>query len=87
LWELAFDEHGRTISPSAGTIASAIHEGGVTDLFVFVHGWNVDRADARAMFHRFSDSIGSVAQMSWIRSARPGVLGVIWSSIARPGRR
>jgi acylphosphatase len=83
-WELLLDERGRTVDRGADAIASGIQESGITDLFILVHGWKVDRANARSMFQRFTASTAAVAQMSWIRSARVGALGVIWPSIAWP---
>jgi len=95
-WELAFDDEGHVIDMRSGRVVAvpdaavrlerALDDAGITDLFVIVHGWNSDRADARRFYNDFFIAFSDVLPLSPLaRSRRPGALGVFWPSKAFAG--
>lgn len=86
-WEIEFDRDGRYVNPSeASRRIDAIVQGGVTDLFVFSHGWNNDRTRAREIYRDFFTAARRVLDRtpSAAAAARSGIVGVIWPSILFP---
>ena len=88
-WTLWFDEKGRAQDAARvdRMIATELAASGVTDLFVFSHGWNNDQATARHLYERF------FAQMERLIEARPttlragvtiGTAGVFWPAMYWP---
>lgn len=81
VWELKFDEKGglRSGRGFAGEVASS----GVTDLFVFSHGWNTSEEDARKtcadMFPLIADAARGVAGLGQL-----GFASVFWPSLWFP---
>ena len=52
-WELQFDEKGKvTGGTSVADLVAGVAGRGVTDLFVFSHGWNEDEDSARRLYAR-----------------------------------
>lgn len=85
-WEVEFDGDGRPLDPAqSSSRVQEIARHGLTDLFVFSHGWNNDHADARELYRRFFESARRVldAQAS-APSTRQGIVGVLWPSILFP---
>jgi hypothetical protein len=78
-WEIHFDENGKAkhFVDDVGT--------GVTDLFVFSHGWNNDYNDAKDLYTRYFEVLADVLIK---HGAKPevavGVAGVFWPSILWP---
>ena len=78
-WEMHFDENGNAkhFMDDVGT--------GVTDLFVFAHGWNNDFNDAKDLYTRYFEVMADVLIT---HGGRPGVAvgvaGVFWPSILWP---
>jgi hypothetical protein len=85
-WELEFDDNGQPVSPQAlASCAREAAEQGVTDLFVFSHGWNNAPHKARALYDQFFSSARNVLDARSIEANRkPAVAGVIWPSILFP---
>ncbi len=71
--EAKFDKNGQLESQVA-------LPAGVTDLFVISHGWNNDAAEALALYTRFFQNFGAVAQPGDLTGRSLAVIGVIWPS-------
>ncbi|GAA4487241.1 alpha/beta hydrolase [Rhodococcus olei] len=75
-WELSFDRDGDVDGVAAQTLTAEAGEAGITDLVVFSHGWNNDRAVARRLYDNW---LGLLApQLGDDR--RVGFVGVLWPS-------
>jgi hypothetical protein len=78
-WEVGFDERG---TPNRGEVDALLAElpgRDLTDLFVFAHGWNSDRGQARRIYQRYLQQVpGLLARGGG--QARVGSLGVVWPS-------
>jgi hypothetical protein len=83
-YELDFNADG-TLNDVAGHgdggLPAAVAAGGITDLFVFSHGWNNGVDSARdlyqAMFSLLADQIGA-------HTATSAAVGVVWPSLLFP---
>ena len=85
-WELRFDEHGRLTDANAGErLIGDLPAQGLTDLFVFSHGWNNDRAAARDLYARYFAEMRALLDRADLpgtrREASIGAVGVIWPSM------
>jgi hypothetical protein len=88
-WILAFDKNGQ---PSdVGAISRSIAEvkqEGITDLFIFSHGWNNDRSAATKLYQDFFGEMSKLLEDQRFPRKKPaariGVAGVIWPSILWP---
>ena len=61
--------------------------GGITDLFIFSHGWNNDRDTAERLYRGFFGQLRKVVDDPALpkrRQARIGTAGVFWPSILWP---
>lgn len=77
-WEVRFDEQGDG-DPANATAVSEIAAAGITDLFVFSHGWNNNRAVARSLYDGwFGQLAPQLAQAT--RPVTAGLVGVYWPS-------
>src|ERR1044071_4435142 len=87
-WELAFDAQGQPRDRAAiDTFVAEVPARGLTDLFIFSHGWNNDRATARFLYKAFFNQLRKVvddATPPRRRQATIGTAGVIWPSILFP---
>jgi len=85
-WEIEFDAEGQVArTAEADRIAREIAAQHVTDLFLFSHGWNNDRRDARSLYERFFAAARDVLTVRAVRAGvTVGVAGVIWPSILFP---
>jgi hypothetical protein len=87
-WEAAFDDDGKPQDSTAAAHAVAeIKAAGLTDLFVFSHGWNNDRTDAQKLYDGFFQQIRNLiddARFPKKRVASCGIIGVFWPSILWP---
>jgi hypothetical protein len=78
-WEIHFDEEGNA-KHFVGNVGV-----GVTDLFVFSHGWNNDHNDAKDLYTRYFEQMSAVLLERGVRpGVRVGVAGVFWPSILWP---
>ena len=83
--EIAFDDDGRPLdAQQASRNVDEIAQSNLTDVFIFSHGWNNDRSDAREVYRRFFESARRVLEARPAPSSRPGIVGVLWPSILFP---
>src|SRR5438067_11378737 len=58
---------------------------GVTDLFVFSHGWNNNLDEARGLYDRFfkcmRDTIDQCGKRAGVEDRKFAVLGILWPSM------
>ena len=86
-WSLPFDEEGRP-SNDVTAFLEQIPSTDLTDLFIFSHGWNNDRATAMALYAGFFGEVRKLVDNSAISKkidAAIGVAGIVWPSILFPG--
>ena len=50
-WEISFDEQGKPNQGEVDALLAELPGEDLTDLFVFSHGWNNDRGQARRLYH------------------------------------
>jgi hypothetical protein len=88
-WALEFAKDATPID--AGAIDRMVNEvkgAGLTDLFIFSHGWNNDRTAAMSLCTRFFEEIGKIVRDGGVPKKQPaakiGLAGVIWPSILWP---
>ncbi|MET8545367.1 hypothetical protein ABZW03_32730 [Kitasatospora sp. NPDC004799] len=83
VWDLVFDENGVLASPAAGGFLDEVAAEGVTDLFVFSHGWGNSVDQARGlygeMFPMIRDAGSGAANLGTV-----GFAGVFWPSLWFP---
>jgi hypothetical protein len=88
LWLVHFDASGKLKNRTAlQTLVTEAAQKQLTDLFVFSHGWNNDEKTARKLYDAFFGEVSALLGSRTIqkkRTARVGVLGVIWPSILWP---
>ena len=78
-WEVGFDERGNPDPGEAVALLAELPGKDLTDLFVFSHGWNSDRGQARRLYQLYFQEVpGLLAQGG--SQARVGTLGVVWPS-------
>jgi hypothetical protein len=80
-WEAEFDEDG--VAVDAAAIDALVDEAsaGVTDLFLFSHGWNNDHAMARDLYQRFFTQMQAVLAARPATAAKIGTVGIFWPSM------
>ena len=78
-WELTFDADGDVDQGERDRLLSEVRQRGVSDLIVFSHGWNNQRAGATRLYSRFFAPIPRLAPKAAI-----GYAGVIWPSMEFP---
>ncbi|HKQ01041.1 MAG TPA: serine-threonine protein kinase, partial [Actinomycetes bacterium] len=49
-WEVSFDERGKPDQGDVDKLLGELPDRDLTDLFVFSHGWNNDRGQARRLY-------------------------------------
>lgn len=77
--EVTFDAEG-DLDGTAQTVLSDLRDEGVTDVLVFSHGWNNDRATARRLYERFFGEVRTVLDEHGRPDRSLGVLGIYWPS-------
>lgn len=84
-WIVEFDERGDRVAPAnERAFRRDVVDADLTDLFVFVHGWNNSRGTALDRYTRFFATVRDLlgdATLRQGREARIGVGGVLWPSI------
>lgn len=87
-WELRFDKNAKPVDKTAlDTFLREVKDQGLTDLFVFSHGWNNDPATARRLYKGFFGEVRKLLDNAGIakqRQVKAGTAGVIWPSILLP---
>lgn len=79
-FELELDKQGAAVDP--GAVAAAIagfRQSGATDLFVFSHGWNNHKTEARDLYTRFFERV-EAGLLPALAGRSFGVLAVLWPS-------
>ena len=83
VWDLVFNEKGRLTAPAVDAFLGEVAGEGITDLFMFSHGWGASETSARdlynAMFPLIRDAAGGVAGIE-----RLGFAGIYWPSLWFP---
>jgi hypothetical protein len=79
-WEISFDEHGKPNQGEADAVARELPGEDLTDLFVFSHGWNNDRGQARRLYQLYFQQVPGLLAQGGAQDARVGTLGVVWPS-------
>lgn len=87
VWDLAFDEKGRLTAPPRDALLDEIvtlgFTEGVTDLFVFSHGWGTSQQSARDLYDDMFPLIRDAATGA-PGIGRLGFAGVYWPSLWFP---
>jgi hypothetical protein len=78
-WEVGFDEHGKPDRGEVDTLLAELPGKNLTDLFVFAHGWNSDRRQARRLYQLYFGQLPGLLTRGG-GQARVGTLGVVWPS-------
>jgi pimeloyl-ACP methyl ester carboxylesterase len=81
-FEVEFDKNGELFTPDAEQEAvEFLAQAGMTDLFVFSHGWNNDIADARDLNRRFFAAVDQRLQSGFPADGRKfAILTLFWPS-------
>src|SRR6266508_3102568 len=83
-WQFEFGQSGERMSvPPIATLKQEMTAAGITDLFMFSHGWNNSHAVARDLYGRMFGEIASIArgQPGLRPSTTIGVSGVVWPAL------
>ena len=87
-WEVAFDENGQPVDPAAlDTLVAEAPAQGLSDLFIFSHGWNNDPQMARSLYERFFEQVQQLLasrQVTLPPGTTIGTVGVLWPSMRWP---
>src|SRR4051794_32194681 len=86
-WLVSFDKQGNPEDAGAiDRLIAGLASEKITDLFIFSHGWNNDRAAALALYNRFLGEMRKVLDSKPVKSrtTRIGIAGVVWPSILGP---
>jgi pimeloyl-ACP methyl ester carboxylesterase len=80
-WDVVFDADGDIDTGLRDTLLTEVAAHGVTDLYVFSHGWNNDRGTARRLYDGFLGLLaGQLAAAPADPPVVPGFTGVFWPS-------
>src|SRR5829696_6665716 len=79
-WEISFDEHGKASQAEIGKLLGELPGRGLTDLFVFSHGWNSDRRQARRLYDLYFGQVPGLLASDGAQGVEAGWLGVVWPS-------
>ena len=84
-WELRFGADGkRILTDDANSLLRAAGTGEITDLLIFAHDWNNDRAKSASLYARFFCQLAAVAGDAGV-TGPIGAAGVSWPSVLWPG--
>jgi hypothetical protein len=79
-WEVSFDERGTPAKGDVDTLLRELPGKDLTDLFLFSHGWNNDRGQARRLYQRYFEQLPGLLAQGDAQEVRAGSLGVVWPS-------
>lgn len=80
-WELTFDADGDRDTATQETVLDEVREAELTDLFIFSHGWNNDRAVAMRLYKAFFTLLAEqLTRVAAERDVTAGLAGVVWPS-------
>jgi hypothetical protein len=83
VWDLQFDAGGGLSSPARGDFLGEVAASGVTDLFVFSHGWGTAQDSALALYNEMFPLIREAAQ-GLAALGTIGFAGIYWPSLWFP---
>jgi len=88
-WKVKFDKEGKAADAAAlESFVTEVKSSGITDLFIFSHGWNNDESAAtwlyQAFFGEVAKLMGNAAVAKKNAAAKIGVAGIVWPSILWP---
>ena len=88
-WKVKFDKDANPVDPAAiDTFVSEVKSQGVTDLFIFSHGWNNDESAAAWLYQSFFGEVAKLMANPAVAKKNPaakiGVVGIVWPSILWP---
>jgi hypothetical protein len=87
-WPLEFGNDGTPTDPGAiDRLVTEAKAAGLSDLYIFSHGWNNDFTTARTLYDGFFAQVAKLLANSSFptkRAAKIGVTGVLWPSILWP---
>lgn len=81
-WELRFDQHGQPAPHAMERVIGELTQHSISDLFLFVHGWNADRATTQDMRTDLTRQFSAAASQGGMAMNGFAVLGVTWPAIA-----
>jgi hypothetical protein len=71
--EVDFDKNGKQLNPVAVPA-------GTTDVFVISHGWNNDKAEARALYKELFGNVAAQAAGFDVAAKKFAIVGIFWPS-------
>jgi hypothetical protein len=88
-WPLEYAKDGTpTDAGATDLLVAGVKGAGLTDLFIFSHGWNNDHTAAKSLYTRFFTEVGKLMRDAGVPKKQPaaklGVAGVLWPSILWP---
>src|SRR5215510_7145744 len=83
MWDPPFDEKGRVTAPAQGDILAEVVAAGVTDLFMFSHGWGTSEKGARGLYDEMFPMIRDTAHDT-AGIGKVGFAGIYWPSLWFP---
>ena len=88
-WILEFDKDGQPADVGADDrFVADVKSQGITDVFIFSHGWNNDRATALSLYQRFFGEMAKILKDGQVpkknAATRVGFAGIVWPSVLWP---
>jgi hypothetical protein len=85
-WQFSYDRSGSPVETASDMqFRQELRNAGITDLFVFSHGWNNDQQTASILYTGFFGEMQKLISLSNILAGkRIGTAGVFWPSIRWP---
>ncbi|HEY1321312.1 MAG TPA: hypothetical protein VGF32_13740, partial [Streptosporangiaceae bacterium] len=83
VWDLQFNENGQLTSPDRGSLLAEVAAAGITDLFVFSHGWGTSQDSASRLYGQMFPMIRNAAH-GVPGLGKLGFAGIYWPSLWFP---
>jgi len=83
VWDLQFNENGQLTSPDRGSFLAEVAAAGITDLFVFSHGWGTSQDSASRLYGQMFPMIRNAAH-GLPGLGKLGFAGIYWPSLWFP---
>ena len=83
VWDLQFNENGQLTSPDRGSFLAEVAAAGITDLFVFSHGWGTSQDSASRLYGQMFPMIRTAAH-GVPGLGKLGFAGIYWPSLWFP---
>ena len=80
LWVVGFVVRGMPDLGDVGMLVGELRGRDLTDLFVFSHGWNNDRGQARRIYELYFGQVPGLLARDGAQGVKAGWLGVVWPS-------